>query len=722
MSTRQTTKKKKLITAIALATTVGLTGCIDEGDDGSNSLASIVDLPPGELCTNGGKQIQTGLDSNNNDILDADEITQTTEVCNGETGDTGEDGVTGFNSLIAMNNVAADDLSCEFGGLLIRSGLDLNRNSILDTDEIENNQYLCNQDEGSSIAAIIASLTASPTTVETEETTTLTVTPTSSEDTIFSYVWRNNDGDVIDSSSNSVDVTEAVAGTYQYTVELTNVDGIVQSRSVNIFVTEQLEAVQVSSVSTSTRQVFLPQGFDVASSSPSGDFDGSIVTVSPETVSSASFRSLRSTASQIDVAGFIAERPAFSAGTDSASVMTSLSNTVATESDISLSNVSTSSPNLNDDVTSAVYRLSLSNALTPTELNNRLIILLGANQLGGIIQDLPAPLSGDVPASEYQLNMSVTYFNNSDMLLTATVVAIDNLESYSTQVSGLNDGTNVAESGASIDVTSDSYNAQAETSALADFLFVIDNSGSMSDEQNAISQAATDFSTVMSASGLDFQIGTITTDNASLRGNGFTSDLAQFQIDVVAGTYGSGIETGIYYSENALLSTAEGDASDGTVTTAGYPRPGATLSVVLLSDEPSQYTSNSATAFDVSNNLFVDRGIRFYSIVEQNYPGQYIELSTSTFGSHASISDLSAFPAIMSTIATNAGAASSIYELNHQPISSTIRVLVDGVDVAKDSSNGWEYNSTSNRILFSGTAIPSEGAEVEIIYDYYLSE
>ncbi|WP_231878268.1 hypothetical protein, partial [Oleiphilus sp. HI0117] len=81
-----------------------------------------------------------------------------------------------------------------------------------------------------------------------------------------------------------------------------------------------------------------------------------------------------------------------------------------------------------------------------------------------------------------------------------------------------------------------------------------------------------------------------------------------------------------------------------------------------------------------------------------------------------------AFPAIMSTIATNAGAASSIYELNHQPISSTIRVLVDGVDVAKDSSNGWEYNSTSNRILFSGTAIPSEGAEVEIIYDYYLSE
>jgi alkaline phosphatase len=71
----------KKLTALSLAVSVALTGCLD--DFGSERLTVENTIAVGsEQCINGGIETQTGLDTNDNGILDTDEITATTVECN----------------------------------------------------------------------------------------------------------------------------------------------------------------------------------------------------------------------------------------------------------------------------------------------------------------------------------------------------------------------------------------------------------------------------------------------------------------------------------------------------------------------------------------------------------------------------------------------------------------------------------------------------------------
>jgi hypothetical protein len=81
---------------------IGLTGT-----NGLNALIKTTAEPAGINCSNGGSKIETGLDANNNGILDAGEVnvSQTTYVCNGSfnssnnsigVGDYYEGGVVGY--------------------------------------------------------------------------------------------------------------------------------------------------------------------------------------------------------------------------------------------------------------------------------------------------------------------------------------------------------------------------------------------------------------------------------------------------------------------------------------------------------------------------------------------------------------------------------------------------------------------------------------------------
>jgi len=53
----------------------------DLGETGDISLVSVTTEVPGANCQNGGKRIETGVDTNNNGLLDSEEVTETTYVC-----------------------------------------------------------------------------------------------------------------------------------------------------------------------------------------------------------------------------------------------------------------------------------------------------------------------------------------------------------------------------------------------------------------------------------------------------------------------------------------------------------------------------------------------------------------------------------------------------------------------------------------------------------------
>jgi len=119
-----------------------------DGADGHNALVTVTDEPAGSNCSDGGKKIETGIDLNDNGVLDAGEVTATSYVCNGAPGADGQDGTDGHSTLVEVTDEPAGT-NCPNSGKKIETGLDTNDNGILDGAEIQNTDYVCNGNDGS---------------------------------------------------------------------------------------------------------------------------------------------------------------------------------------------------------------------------------------------------------------------------------------------------------------------------------------------------------------------------------------------------------------------------------------------------------------------------------------------------------------------------------------------------------------------------------------------
>jgi hypothetical protein len=76
------------------------------GTNGLNSLIKTTVEPAGANCATGGTKVETGLDANNNGVLDAGEVVaaQTTYVCNGAGGAAGGQGFNSNHGYMNLNN------------------------------------------------------------------------------------------------------------------------------------------------------------------------------------------------------------------------------------------------------------------------------------------------------------------------------------------------------------------------------------------------------------------------------------------------------------------------------------------------------------------------------------------------------------------------------------------------------------------------------------------
>jgi len=161
-------------------------GEADDGDKGADGKASefvVTDEPEGENCAAGGLKVETRFDSDGNGIVEGSEIT-VKYVCNGESpqggqgekgkqgiagtdgkdgndgktgaqgdkgeqgdrgeaGEKGETGADGYDSLLSAVDEPAGD-NCENGGKKFLSGIDTDRNGVLDESEVKTSYYICN--------------------------------------------------------------------------------------------------------------------------------------------------------------------------------------------------------------------------------------------------------------------------------------------------------------------------------------------------------------------------------------------------------------------------------------------------------------------------------------------------------------------------------------------------------------------------------------------------
>lgn len=392
--------------------------------------------------------------------------------------------------------------------------------------------------------------------------------------------------------------------------------------------------------------------------------------------------------------------------------------------------------------TIAHYKLMTSAEIEPLTLAGEILNTIAGGQVTG----LPVAAATATVDTEFRLVLLYGEYEDSSFYI-AVVVPESLYTQYETQSSGIVNAARVLPKGKILTSLSENF-TQNVGQQKADFLFVVDDSGSMSDNQDALSQAADDFSAEMTGSGLAYRSAVITTgDGADDQTNGdayrilrdagiIENNTTLLKQALVAGTNGSSTETGIWNAEQSLQSLALNDAFDGAVTLAGMPQSGATLSVIILSDEDSQYSNRSGGVdFNVSNNLFLDRNIRVYSIVKPSYSyettgifdeynsSEYDDLSLVTNGLYADIENKDSngsldFSIIMKQIAQDAGGAASAFILAH---SATVinEVKVNGTVVVEDAMNGYTYVQASKAIVFHGTSLPASGATIVVSYDYY---
>jgi hypothetical protein len=104
-------------------------------------------------------------------------------------GTNGQDGLNGLNSLV---NIAIEPIgdNCPSGGFLITSGLDSNSNNFLDANEVRSAEYLCNSTNYdapylSYVSLISQSGTANPTSVVLQNSAAINITWTRESQGIY---------------------------------------------------------------------------------------------------------------------------------------------------------------------------------------------------------------------------------------------------------------------------------------------------------------------------------------------------------------------------------------------------------------------------------------------------------------------------------------------------------------------------------------------------------
>ncbi|WP_374079415.1 hypothetical protein [Bdellovibrio bacteriovorus] len=300
-----------------------------------------------------------------------------------------------------------------------------------------------------------------------------------------------------------------------------------------------------------------------------------------------------------------------------------------------------------------------------------------------------------------------------------------------------------------------------------DILWVVDNSGSMETSQNNLASNFQAFINRFNQHNYDFHMAVTTTeawekqfnassekarikDGAVLQTNPrvethsgvFVMDKntpnmsSVFSTNIKQGTLGNGDERAFESFKQTLLEPWN----------VAFRRDEAFLAVIIVSDE-EDFSGSSLNSFeDASKNYTVQSYVDFlesytnaatngknYSVSVISVPDEACKNQLSTDGFARKIStrlpqlaDLtggvkgslcSNFGDTLELISDSIIQLSAVFKLSREPQVDTIKVVVDGVTINQDATNGWTYNASDLTITFHGSSVP--GADANIQIDYY---
>lgn len=402
-------------------------------------------------------------------------------------------------------------------------------------------------------------------------------------------------------------------------------------------------------------------------------------------------------------------------------------------------------------------------AYTSSAIRNLLLDQFGSDANVAVLP------SGGAAGREFRVSMA--FWQLDDQLFTWLAVFASSFAEQVTRTYGdVNNGSAVMTAGTAANLVDNtqSFSQNEEASNAADILWVIDNSGSMSEEQQNLGSGVDQFFDSLITAGVDFHLGATTTDSgycttltelpdgsgdrfispATVNGKAMWSHEAEGEAPsgiARPGANGSGSETGFFCADQVAL----GD----------FDRETAPNIAVFVSDEPENESvyevkphgadsSYVARNFNTYKQVFTASGTTFFAIVgpseqtrdtfESPMPSgegydcvgdggsasggaHYRDIALSTGGSASSIcASADSWNVMFEQVIQAATGLASSFQLDFVPLASTVEVSVDGVAVPRDvgHSNGFDvlYSNQGAALVFYGDALPQAGDEISVTY------
>ncbi len=281
---------------------------------------------------------------------------------------------------------------------------------------------------------------------------------------------------------------------------------------------------------------------------------------------------------------------------------------------------------------------------------------------------------------------------------------------------------------------------------MVDVLWVVDDSGSMSDEQNALASNFREFIRFATQQiNVNFQIAVTTTlADGDMSGVYTACDPPPYLQANTPGLY-EHFECNVRVSRNRNPDRNSSDSREAGLEAArnffrhdrlaedglnaGFLREEAKLYIIAVSDEEDQSRGPVGLYEDAFRSIKGWRNrdlINFSAIVgqggnncEADRGSRYMELANRLNGLTQDICS-NDWRGMMRALGLDTFAFRSSFGLTRRPMVETIEVRVDGNPVARGQeggNTGWFYDREANAVVFNAGSIPSRGGQIEIEYD-----
>jgi hypothetical protein len=271
-----------------------------------------------------------------------------------------------------------------------------------------------------------------------------------------------------------------------------------------------------------------------------------------------------------------------------------------------------------------------------------------------------------------------------------------------------------------------------QANAASDIIWVVDNSGSMTEENESVQRNIAQFSQVMAATNVDFKLVMVSNQKQGPNPVCVPEPLASANCE---------------NSANFLRVEAEVQSTNGPTVllyeydhNLGFPlfmRPDSKRSIVFVTDD--NYEGTSASFLAEINTRDGLRGATIHSVVGTDSAmcpdiatqgTEYLKMSNETGGLILPIC-CSDYNALVNTLANDIAAANGRYVLERQAIATSVRVYVlgntladggtapDGGTVRTPVRAGWTYDAALHAVQFEASARPAEGTRLVITYSVH---